>query len=178
MEDRLELNILHAIQRLHTDWLDQFMIFITSLSNHSEIWILCAVVLICSKKTRKSGITVCISLIIMFILGNAILKNIFARPRPCWIDPSIKLLIENPKDFSFPSGHTYSSFAAAISIFLYEKKLGIYAIALASMIAFSRMYLFVHFPTDILGGIMMGIITAYFARYITEKIYNQKCLNH
>ena len=166
----MELNILYEIGKLHCDWLDSIMIFFTNLTNHGEIWIAIAVILLCFKKTRTCGITMGISLILMQIFGNVILKNLFTRARPCWVDPSVKLLIENPTSYSFPSGHTFSSFAGAFVIFFYYKKAGVVALLLASIIAFSRMYLFVHYPTDILGGFLFGLGTAMLAVAIVKKV--------
>ena len=165
----MELNILYEIQKLHSDWLDPIMIFFTNLTNHGEIWIAIAVILLCFKKTRKCGLTMGVALILMLLFGNVIMKNLFTRSRPCWIDPSVTLLIECPTSYSFPSGHTYSSFAGAFTIFFYHKKAGILALILASIIAFSRMYLFVHYPTDILGGILFGLGTALLAIVLVKK---------
>ena len=88
-------------------------------------------------------------------------KNIAARQRPCWLDPSVELLVPVPKDFSFPSGHSLVSFEGAVCIFLFNRKWGIPALMLAVLTAFSRLYLFVHFPTDVLAGIVMGTVIAW-----------------
>lgn len=165
----MELDILHAIQSLHREWLNPLMIFFSNLTNHGEIWIAIAVILICFKKTRKCGLTMGLSLILMLLLGNIILKNVFSRVRPCWVDTTVSMLIERPTSYSFPSGHTFSSFAGAFTIFMYDRKSGIAALLLAAVIAFSRMYLFVHYPTDILGGIIFGLFTALFACWIMKK---------
>ena len=101
------------------------------------------------------------------------IKNIVARERPCWIDNTVNLLIANPKDFSFPSGHTLASFEAAVTIFLFNKKVGIPAIILAALIGFSRLYLFVHFPTDVLGGIILGTVIAVSVYFAGNKIIDK-----
>lgn len=147
------------------------MKFVSYLGNSGQIWILVGIIMLFFKKYRKTGLTVLLALLLCLIFGNAILKNLIARQRPCWIDESVKLLISTPTDYSFPSGHTFSSFAASLSIFMYHKKLGISAFVLAILIAFSRLYLFVHFPTDIIGGIVLGITTAYVSYRIIKKIY-------
>ena len=108
------------------------------------------------------------------IFGNVIMKNVFARSRPCWIDDSVKMLIKIPKDYSFPSGHTSVSFAGAFAIFLYYKKAGIAAFVLASLIAFSRLYLFVHYPTDVAAGVLIGLLCAAASFFIVKKIYERK----
>ena len=87
-----------------------------------------------------------------FLLCNVLLKNLFAMPRPCDLNPSVALLIPKPQDYSFPSGHTASSFAAVTVLYLMGVKRWYWALVPAGLIAFSRMYLDVHFPIDILGG--------------------------
>ena len=101
-----------------------------------------------------------VSIVIGAVIGNLILKNLIARDRPCWIDSQVVLLIENPKDYSFPSGHTLVSFEGAVSILLKNKRWGIAALVLACLIACSRLYLFVHFPTDVLFGAALGTVIA------------------
>ncbi len=169
----MDFQILYAINKLHNDILDKIMITITSLVNSGFIWILISIILIFIKKTRKCGILILISMFIGLVIGNGILKNIIARDRPCWIDKSIKLLIESPKDYSFPSGHTMVSFEAAVMIWLHNKKLGIIPIGFATFVAFSRMYLFVHFPTDIIAGMILGISIS-LGVYFVDKRYNNK----
>lgn len=170
----MELDILHAIQNLHSDWLTPIMIFITNLCNHGEIWIAIAVLMFCFPKTRKCGITMGLSLVLMLLIGDVILKNLFSRVRPCWVDETVTMLIERPTSFSFPSGHTFSSFAGAVTIFIHYKKAGIAALLLAATIAFSRLYLFVHYPTDILGGLILGTGTAVLSCRIMKKVYKEK----
>ena len=154
----MEFEILYAINNMHNPILDKIMIAITTLGNAGIMWIGIAVFLLFIKKTRKCGALMLVSMLIGLILGNGILKNLIARERPCWIDSSIPLLIPNPHDFSFPSGHTLASFEAAVMIFLHNKKWGTISFILAILIAFSRMYLFVHFPTDIICGAALGTL--------------------
>lgn len=101
------------------------------------------------------------SILIGFFLGNVVLKNLAARPRPCWLDQTVPLLVRMPKDYSFPSGHTLVSFEGAVTIFLFNKKWGIPALLLAVLIGCSRLYLFVHFPTDVLAGAVLGSVIAW-----------------
>ncbi len=120
----MELSFLNTLQNLHTPLLDQIMVFLTTLGNGGMVWIVLSIVLLAIPKYRIYGLTMLVALLISVIFGNVILKNVVARPRPSWIDPSVKLLIPNPTDYSFPSGHTFTSFAAAGSLFLYNKKFG------------------------------------------------------
>ena len=170
----MEFEILYAINNLHNPILDKIMIAITSLGNAGLLWIGIAVGLLFVKKTRKCGILMLISLTLGLIIGNGVLKNVIARARPCWIDENIKLLIPRPEDYSFPSGHTLASFEAAVMIYLHNKKWGIISLILAVAIAFSRMYLFVHFPTDILAGIILGTGISIAVYYGYKKIKNVK----
>jgi len=103
------------------------------------------------------------------IVGNLFLKNLIERQRPCWLDPSVILLIPNPSDYSFPSGHTLSSVIAATILTLYNRKFGYVVIPLALLIAFSRLYLYVHFPSDILGGLVLGITIGLLTFFIVGK---------
>ena len=155
----MEIEILNLIQHLRTPFLDEVMRFVTSLGNFSIAWVMLALVLILIPKTRKIGLVVMVAVILDSILCNVILKNIFVRPRPCDVNTAINLLIPRPSGYSFPSGHTSASFAAVAALYFSgERKIWKAALALAILIAFSRMYLYVHYPTDVLGGIICGII--------------------
>lgn len=170
----MEFEILYAINNLHNPILDQIMIVITSLGNAGIFWIIIAIALLFKSKTRKCGILMLISMAIGLLLGNGLLKNLMARERPSWIDTNLPLLIPNPTDYSFPSGHTLASFESAIMIFLHNKKSGIISLILAVLIAFSRMYLFVHFPTDILAGAILGTLISIAVYYGYEKIKKEQ----
>lgn len=169
-----EFGILYFLQSLHTPWLDVIMKAITSLGDHGIFWILTGAIMLCFKKTRLMGLCVILSLAAGLLAGNVFLKNMIARERPCWIDSSVPLLIHNPRDYSFPSGHTLASFEGAVSIWLYNRKWGTAALILAALIGFSRMYLFVHFPTDVLGGLVLGVLIAFFIHFMVEKGKNFK----
>ena len=157
---QFEWSILHTIQDwFRHDVLDVFMKNFTHIGDAGIIWIIVTLCLLISKKYRKVGILCAIGLILGLIIGNGIVKHLVERQRPCWINPDFKLLIENPPkwDSSFPSGHTQSAFIMVTILMFANKKLGIPALVVALMIAFSRLYLYVHFPTDVIGGMLMGI---------------------
>lgn len=158
----LDGNILLWIQEyLREDFLNPLIIFITNLGNAGMIWIAGAVVLLCIPKTRKAGALVILSLVISYIINNLILKSAVARPRP-WVDvEGLSNLIGKPHDLSFPSGHASSSFAAAVVMYrMLPARCGVPAVILAAAIALSRLYVGVHYPTDVLFGSISGIIIA------------------
>jgi len=151
--------------------------FITKLGDAGVIWILLSVVLLLNPRTRKSGAVLAVALCVDVVLCNGILKNLFRRIRPCDVNTSIQLLVARPDDFSFPSGHTAASFAAVAALMLAgERKLWIPALVLAVFIAFSRLYLYVHYPTDILGGIVVGIFAGYVGHWIVNQLWKRKKL--
>ena len=163
------LNWLH--DSLSCRFLDSTMPVVTRLGSKGIIWLAIAFVMICTKQYRKCGIIMVISLIAGVVIGNLFLKNIIARPRPCWINEDFHMLIGVPDDYSFPSGHTLSSAACATVLILENSKFAFGAVPLAALIAFSRLYLYVHFPTDVIGGALIGIAIGYTAyRFIPKQI--------
>lgn len=165
----MELQILHMIQEWHQPWLDAIMIFFSTLGNGGFVWIILGVILLIIPRTRKGGLHVLLAMAVTHLLGNVILKNVIARPRPCGVDTSVRLLIPYPSEYSFPSGHTSNGFAAAVSVFMNYRKPGVAALLVAGIIGFSRMYLFVHYPTDILGGIVLGIFDAWIVGFLMVR---------
>jgi len=139
-------------------FLDFVMPFITKLGNAAIIWIVVALAFLNSGRYHTYGFVLICSLLACFLIGNLTLKPLVERTRPCDMNTVISLLIARPTDFSFPSGHTMSSFAAACVIFQANTNMGVAAFILASLIAFSRLYLYVHYPSDILAGIIIGVL--------------------
>jgi len=171
----IEIKILDLIQEIRTPLGDIIIPFITKLGDMGIIWIALAVILLLIPKTRKAGVMLAAALCVDFVLCNGILKNLFARTRPFDVNTSIQLLIAKPKDFSFPSGHTAASFAAVAALFFAgEKRLWKPALLLAVLIAFSRLYLYVHYPTDILGGAAVGTAAGYIAYRAVVKLEQWK----
>lgn len=164
-----EFDILYALQEIHNPIFDKIMLFITSLGDDGILWLGIGVICLFFKNHRKMGMQLLLSMLCTFILGNLILKNVFARPRPCDIDTAVTLLLSRPHGHSFPSGHSINSMVAAVALFLNNKKIGIPAVIIASLIGFSRLYLFVHFPTDVLGGFAIAILVAIAVDYGFRK---------
>ena len=98
-----EFSILYALQEIHNPVLDKIMLFITSLGDDGIMWIAIGVICLLFKKHRRMGLHLLLSMLCTFILGNLILKNIIARPRPCDIDTTVALLLSRPHGYSFPS---------------------------------------------------------------------------
>lgn len=170
-----EFDLLYWFQSLHNPILDKIVVVITSLGNAGIFWILLTLVMLIVCKDKKVAWTSALALLFSVLVINVFLKNMAMRARPCWIDDTIPLLVKNPKDYSFPSGHSSASFASAVSIVQYAKyrKQGIAAVILAAMIAVSRMYVFVHFPTDVFVGTILGIVEAILAGIIIRFIYRK-----
>lgn len=165
------------------EFLNVLMPIITFFGEGGCFWILLAVICLFSKKYRKTGVTIAFALIVMILINDLTLKNIFARVRPFNFEPFADLyasfptldgkpdlLVSLPSSYSFPSGHTSSSFAAAMAILLNKKwKVGVPALVLAVLIGFSRNYLMVHYPTDVLFGALMGICYALLSYFLIAK---------
>ena len=136
-----------------------------TLSNNAGIsCILIVAVFIYFKSLRKAGILMGISLLLEFLLNNLIIKNLFARIRPYEVIDGLILLVGKAPDYSFPSGHTGSAFALAVVIFMVmDRKYGIIALILASLMGFSRLYVGIHYPSDVLGGVILGVVTSVIA---------------
>ena len=170
--NEFEIKILDFIQQyLRFDLLDKLMVLLTRLADDGIVWIVLAVALISFKQTRKMGITLGVALLLGLVVGNLALKNIFARPRPYTVNPNVEMLVERLKDYSFPSGHTRCCFESGMAMFLCDKRFGKAAFVLGGFIAFSRMYLYMHYPTDVIGGIVLGLVNGFIAFIIVDKVY-------
>lgn len=167
----IELQILDFIQEnLRSGAGDFLMPLITSLGNAGIFWILLCICLLINKKQRKVGTLLMAALVIDFLLCNVLLKNLVARTRPFDVNTGVQLLIAKPHDFSFPSGHTAASFASVTVLYMGKVKYWYLALILAAVIAFSRLYLYVHFPTDVLGGIVVGVLSGALAALLLKTL--------
>ena len=167
----MELAILNWIQDfLRVDWLDGIMVFVTTLGDAGAVWIVLALVLLCFRKTRPAGLTVAAALVLDLVVCNGVLKPLFGRVRPCVVNPAVELLVSCPTDASFPSGHTAASFAAVGALRAAGSRLWLPSLVLAVLIAFSRLYLYVHWPSDVLCGAVLGWALGYAARWLLGKV--------
>lgn len=167
----LELPILRGLHdTLECGFLDATMPFVSMLCTAGWFWIAAAIVLLFPRKTRKIGVTMGIALGLGLLICNFGLKPLTARIRPYDVDTAIRLIVGKESEFSFPSGHAVASFEGAFSIFLHNKKWGSAALVLATVIAFSRLYLMVHYFTDIIVGAALGMLLAFIAYKICEAV--------
>lgn len=166
----MDANILLFIQEyIRQDFLTPFVKFVTHLGDGGWLWIVLSILLLFPKKTRRVGITALTALLIGALITNVALKNLVARVRPYEVIEGLRLIIEKQSDYSFPSGHTCASFAAGlIYLKMLPRKYGVAAFVLAVLIALSRLYVGVHYPTDILGGMLVGCFAAWAAYQLVE----------
>ena len=181
----MEIQILHWFETLHNPITNPIFYVITTLGNAGWFWIVLAVLMltVLPKKYKKAGLTMAIALILSLIFCNGIMKHLWARPRAFWVVgqnfvvgnefENLYGIFNSIHDYSFPSGHSSASFAAAVSIFMWRKKEGSAALVLAALIAFSRLYFTVHYPTDVLVGTITGALYGVAAYFIVKAIINK-----
>ena len=177
MITQIDFQVLEFLQAHSNPVTDVLFAGITHLGDGGIFWILLTVVLLFFKKTRKCALMMAAALVIGLLTGNLALKNLIARERPFIQDPVMQnfLLVSPPSGFSCPSGHTLASFECATVIVLCNKKWGIPALILAALIGFSRIYLYVHFPSDVLFGLVLGVLIGVFVYFMYRKfIENSK----
>ena len=181
----MEIQILHWFVTLHNPITNPIFYVITTLGNAGWFWIVLAVLMltVLPKKYKKAGLTMAIALILSLIFCNGIMKHLWARPRAFWVVgqnfvvgnefENLYGIFNSIHDYSFPSGHSSASFAAAVSIFMWRKKEGSAALVLAALIAFSRLYFTVHYPTDVLVGTITGALYGVAAYFIVKALMNK-----
>ena len=170
-----DLPVLDWIQaNMQSGFMDKFMPFITVFGDAGIFWMICAALMLIFPKTRRIGLGMALAMVMGLVVCNMTLKPLVARIRPydlqAELGVAIKLLCEAQHDFSFPSGHTIASFEAAVVLLKNSKKMGIPAMILAVLISFSRLYLYVHYPTDVLTSIVLGTLFALIGDAIATKV--------
>ena len=176
----MELQILHWFGSIHNPVLNPIMYFFTCLGNAGIFWILLALALltVLPKKYRKVGLTMAIALILSLIMCNGVMKNFYHRVRPFVTDPTLQEtelygIFATIHDWSFPSGHTSASFAAAVAMFMWYKKEGTGTLIIAALVSISRLYLTVNYPTDVLASLILGSLYGVIAYFITVALFNK-----
>ena len=166
----LDTAALDAIQGMRCAFLDAVMPFISKLGDGGAIWIALTLVLMLFRKTRRTGYMLALSLVLGLLIGNLTLKPLIARVRPYDANPDFVLLIDRLSDYSFPSGHTLASFEAAAVLLMQYRAKAVPALVLALLIAFSRLYLYVHYPSDVFAGALLGVAFACIARAAVKRM--------
>lgn len=177
-----DLAVFEWVQGIQNHLLTAIMTTITTLGDEGIIFIVLGLVLLFTKKYRKAGVSILVALVVMLLLNNIVLKELIARPRPFNLDPETyawwhevykypNFNIHQPSSYSFPSGHTSSAFAAAIALLCHDRKLGIPTTIFAAIMGFSRIYVEVHYCTDVIGGAIVGIIYALIGVLIAKFLY-------
>lgn len=170
MLQTLDFQILDGIQAaLKGPFMDTMMPLVTKLCDGGIFFIILAVVLLIFPKTRRIGMAAAFALILNHVATNMVIKNIVCRPRPCHLR-EVALLIEMPHGYSFPSGHTSTSFAVSTAVFRFNRRWGTALFVLSALIGFSRLYLYVHFPSDVLGGVLVGVLCGIAATVLAKKL--------
>lgn len=174
----IDFSVLDFIQNtMKCEFFDFVMAFFSYIGEAGGVWIIAAVIMMCFRKTRASGVMMVCAVLAGFLIGEIGLKNLVCRPRPFTVNTDIVLSISVPSGYSFPSGHSCSSFAAATVLIVRDRRFGIPALITAFLIAFSRLYNYVHFPSDVLCGVLLGIICAVAVIVIFRKFGFDKKLS-
>lgn len=179
-----DLGVFQWIQSIQNGFLDALMVGVTTLGNAGAIFIILGLTLLFTKKYRKAGLAVLVALIVMLLCNDLFLKEFFARVRPFNLFESnpekyavwgteyvFPELVHKPSSFSFPSGHTASAFAAATALLWHSRKWGIPTMIFAAFMGFSRIYVQVHYCTDVIGGIISGAICGLIAVLIVKFLF-------
>lgn len=167
--------ILRGLRQATTcGFLNYWMPKITMLGNAGVLWLLTAAGLLISRKYRRYGVLLLAALAVGALIGNLCLKPLVARARPCWLEVT-ELLIAVPKDYSFPSGHTLASVIGAAVLTAANRRFAFWAVPAAVLIAFSRLYLDVHFPTDVLMAALLGLAVALAVLSVARRLWPEKC---
>ena len=174
--------LLFIQEQLRFSFLNGAMVLVSTLGNGGMIWILLSVVLTAIPKTRKMGILALLSLLVCFLVNNGVLKNMVARPRPYTQLAELVMLMECPADHSFPSGHTCAAFSVAGSLVWSggkgRWKLWLAPLVLAVLTGWSRLYVGVHFPTDVLMGCFIGLAGSCLVTKYLSPVYDRMIRHH
>lgn len=169
-----DLTVLDRLQTLESgSTAEHIWRVITLFAEDGLFWIALAVVLLLFRRTRRWGLAMGIALALGLVVGNMVLKNAVARIRPYDVNVYYPLIIKHFTDFSFPSGHTMGALGPALALFWYNKKVGVPAVILALLIAISRLHLYAHYPSDVLGGAVVALFTSLAGWLLAELIMNK-----
>ncbi|MDR3277296.1 MAG: phosphatase PAP2 family protein [Oscillospiraceae bacterium] len=169
--------VLQFTQNINSGAITAAMVFFSSIGNAGAVWLLAAAALLLRRKTRARGVTLLVCLALCMLVNNLLLKNLIARPRPFDALPWLTARIARPADFSFPSGHTAAAFAAACALARgFSRRIAIPAYLLASLIAVSRVYVGVHYPSDVLAGVLVGTLCGFLGVYLLTGRHGRRII--
>lgn len=163
-----ELSVLEWFDSIHGSVLDPLMVGITYSATSGLIWFVLGFLMTCSRRWRRCGVSVIVAVILAYIVVDVILKPLVCRERPFDV-ADFDLLVAAPDTWSFPSGHMASAFAGATAILIHNRRWGAVAMAYASLVGLSRVYLCVHWPTDVIAGALVGIALALLAVWFMSR---------
>lgn len=168
--------LLWIQENLRFDWLTPVMKAVTFLGEAGWFWIVLALALCCFRPTRRAGIAAAIALLLSLLVNNICLKPLIDRVRPYELVEGLICLVSPPGDASFPSGHAGASFAAAAAMFPHlRRRWGVCFLVLAALIALSRLYVGVHFPTDVAAGVLIGLLLGFIASRLARRVPDRWC---
>lgn len=155
----IDNRVLDGVSALRCGFMDKLMVMFTYAGTGAFVWwVVLALPFILSAPYRKAGMILIVALGVNYVLGEIIIKKAVGRDRPSTLLPEDEMIINKPKDHSFPSGHSASSFCAfAVTAICCPPYIWAPALFGAVMIAFSRIYLRVHYLSDVLGGMALGL---------------------
>ncbi len=165
-----EFVVLNNIQGIRNAFLDRAMPCISFLGRWCLLWIVLTILCLAVKRYRKLGRSLLCNMAVSVVVCNLIMKRVVQRIRPYVLNETVQLIVPPESEYSFPSGHTFFAFSCATIVFFYHKKAGIALYVLAVVMAFSRLYLYVHFPTDVMFGALFGVLTAVLS-YKAEQMF-------
>lgn len=169
----MDIAILQWFESIRNPLLNVFFSVYTALGNHGEMWLVIIIVTALNKKTRPIALVALLALASEFIIVDGILKPIFVRLRPFQVH-DFELLIKAPSGYSFPSGHAASSFSVAMVFVLFKYRHRWFLLTLALLMAISRLYHCVHYPSDVFAGAFIGSLIALTTWHLFNHIQHRK----
>ena len=163
-----ELDVLQWFDSVHGPVLDPLMVGITYSATSGLVWFVLGFLMTCSRRWRRCGVSFIVSVIAAYILVDVVLKPMVCRDRPFDVS-DFDLLVPAPDSWSFPSGHTASAFAGATALLIHSRRWGVAAMVYAALVGISRLYLCVHWPTDVVAGALLGIAVAFAATWFMSR---------